>query len=275
MAGHEERFRRLRLAIEGQKVEPVSSGESGSLNYKSMDLGTAAIAKPSQATLSTFTAFLNDQLQVGHCSRRGPRGVACEPLAPGMHGTYNCAPVAGVLRDACRRGDGPESEHRRACVTWLANEAGLGREFRHRGEVWAPGPRVKDEKGQAPHDGYRDVWTAMLSGEKVQKRGAYWEEPQALAVKTLRELLTLKAAGSCKPLTEDELHLLHTAPMPRLYLPINKAGTDGGGYFAWIEDTEAARTAMGRDACNWVLVPESGTPTWGYDWAPHPGSEAA
>jgi hypothetical protein len=281
MAGHEERIRRLILAIDGVFVEPVKSKSAGPINYFAMDTGTRAIASPTLTNLKSFEDFLLRQERDGHLSRKGPKAVACEAGSPGAHWTFNAAPVAGVLLEACKRGDAPGHGLRSACVRWLGNEAGLNRKYRFRGEVWFPCPRVKNEKttrnnpkGQPPWDGYRDVATDLLSGVKVRRPDDYWQHPQAIAVRTIKALLELKAENGVVPLAEAELEIIQTSGEPKLYMPIQKQPTQDGGYLAWIEETPEARACMGRDCCNWVLVGPGGA-TWGVDWEPLPEIKAA
>jgi hypothetical protein len=265
MAGHRERFRRLAAAIRGERVEPVKSKTKGPINYELMDRATAAIVDPTQQNLDRFELLLRAQEEVGHLSRRAPDYVS-EQGSPGMHWTYNCASVAGVVFSRVEEDDKPWTGCRGAGVRWLANEAGLNREYRYNGEVWLPASRVKDEKEQAGHDGYRDIWTALASGEKVKKPEKYWSDPQALAVRVMRDLLPR--------LTSDERELIRTAGVPKLLLAINKVELPGGGFLAYFEDNEFNRKILGKDACNWVLIGPGGGEC-GLDWEPLPEVEVA
>ena len=270
MAFHEVLFPRLAAAIREKPVRPLGN-VGGSVNYRLMATGTACIADPKPAHQEAFVDLLDEQEQEGHLTLRGPRGVACEQGAPGMHWVFNCASIVGVLKWAILRG---QDRVRKACVRWIANEAGLDRHFRFQGRVYLPCPRVKDEKGQAPTEGYRDVFLALVLGENVRKEDAYWLHPQALAVSTLREILHMKPSRGVKPLTVAELRQIRQAPVPKLYLPILKTDLPRGGYLAVIEDTPEARKAMGKDTCNWVRCSPEGI-SWGVDWKNPPILEVA
>lgn len=264
MAGHKERFRRLQLAIQGEMVEPVKSKSKGPINYWLMDLATSAISRRKSSDFDAFEAALEHQIEIGHLSRKMPDYVS-ECGSPGMHWSYNTSSVVGLALCLVKI-KGPKSL-RAAGVRWIANEAGFNREYRFNGEVWVCAPRVKDSadtktgKDQVGHDGYRDVFTSICSGEIVQKPGRYWSDPQALAVKTMKELWGL--------LTADERYSIRTAGMPHTLLEIKKIEIESGGFLAYFEDNPFNHKVLGQDGCNWVMVtPQGGV--CGLDWEPLP-----
>jgi hypothetical protein len=254
VALHEQLFPRLIAAIRGDSSVRAIGSVQGSVNYRMMDRATSAIVSPTPANISSFSSLLLEQELTGHLSLSGPNGVAVEQGAPGMHWTYNAASVTGVflrvpaLRDICAR--------------WMRNEVALNLAFRWEGETVLPAPRVKDEKGQGPRDGYRDVWTALAAGEvsRELKRGEkFYRADQAIACWAMREAWRVGLMGQ---------GVVGTT-VPKLYLPILRRELDGGGFLAWIEDTPNARKAMGKDGCNWVRCAPAEV-TWGVDWAPLP-----
>ena len=252
MAGHEARLRRMVAAIHGEESKPVGDGKGGSVNYRLMDRLTGYITG-TRGARSASLEILSEMQRVGHLSLDGPNGVATEAGSPAAHWAFNQMAVLGGLKWALRRGD---SEIVIATTTFVADEIGLDLEHRYGGRVCLPAPRVKDEKHEAPLDGYRDVAVALVLGERVKKNSRYWEEPLATAVATLRELL-----GKHKGLRDT----LREAQMPKLYLPIIKTQLEDGGFRAEIEDTPEARKAMGRDGCHVVEIGPQGA-RWKVDW---------
>lgn len=261
MASHTALFRRLAAAIKGEKPDPLGI-PGGSVNYRMMDRATACIAKGAQ---TAFSDLLAEQEQEGHLTLRGPKGVACEQGSPAMHWSYNCASVAGVLNWAISE---EQDQMRKDCVLWFAHEAGLDRHYRFKdGRVYMPAPRIKNEKGQGPVDGYRDVFLALALGENVNKPSKYWDQREALAVKTFRDVLP--------KLTAAERQQIQNAPKPKLYLPIEKTDLPDGGYLLELPDSQDIRKALGKDVCHWVHCPSEGQVTWRYDWKDPIGQETA
>lgn len=266
---HEVLFPRLVGAIRGESVEPVELS-GGTVNYKLMDAATAWIAAPSPKSERRMLDLLHEMRRIGHLSLEGPKGVACEQGAPAAHWTFNVGSVAGVLKWAHARGHVPLFA---AALDFMRDEAWLDLAHTYNGRCILPAPRVKDEKGQGPLDGYRDVFVALVLGDRVKKSARYWSQPGAIAVATVREVDWV---------TGGELFReLRKASMPRLYLPIRREhlqrerideGTltiDAAGFRSWIERTPEAERAMGRDGCNWVSAGPDGL-AWGYDWEAPP-----
>jgi hypothetical protein len=261
MALHEQLLPNLTGAIRGTKGAHVVGVDGGSVNYRLMDAFTAWILDPSPENERRVLELLAEQKREGHLCLRGPKGAAAEAGAPGMHWTMNAASVAGGLLHAIKRGNREVEE---ACTGWIVDEAGFCRALRWKGEVWAPAPRVKEERRQKPHDGYRDVFAALVLGERVKKGTRYWQEDQAIGVATVREVLKLRPSI---------VSLCKTAEMPRLHFPIHKHDLAGGGFVAWIDRTEEAAHAL--DMCDWVRCAPEGI-RFGFRFKePVPGSVAA
>jgi len=244
---------------------PLGEGRHGSVNYWMMNSFTVwrndPSAKAEKALLDTYAEFR----RVGHLSMEAKGGVATEQGIPGAHWYFNLAPALGTFRFATieKRVDLED-----AALAFLLDEVGLNRAFTYNGWVVMPSPRIKDEKHMTPHDGYRDVFTALALGKKAKKSEAYWKDDQSAAVRTM------------KLIVEEGLWPVSTAQrakVPKLYLPIMKSDLPGGGYLAQIEDTPEARKAIARDACNWVrmgprILFKEGE-AYGYDWSEPPVSE--
>lgn len=257
MALHENLFPLLVAAIHGEKVKPLGI-EGGSVNYRLMDDGTAWIVDPSPENKERFLGHLRNMRETGHLSIRGHAfGVACEQGSPGMHWTFNVGSVLGVLKWALIRED---AQMIIACVGFLDDELGLDEAHLWRNRIILPAPRVKNEKGQRPIDGNRDLFVRMVNGYKPRKRAKFWAEPQNIVAATLREILR----------SEPQLFAPPHA-YPKLHLPILKTELPGGGFIAWIEKTPEAEHAMGRDGCNWVRCAPDGV-TYGFDWSEPPTS---
>lgn len=270
MASHTALYRKLRGAVRGEKVQPLRLA-GGTLNYKKMDKATIVIVDGTNEAQADFMRLLHEQERIGHLTLEGPNGVACETGAPGMHWTFNAASVMAVLLWAIENKKGLLRD---ACVRWLANEFGLDRAYRFGQQVAFPCPRVKDddpnkdeEDDMAPLDGYRDVALALALGENPRKPEHYWQSEQALAVDLMRRL-------QGKLSTEEKLYIAR-APVPKLYMPIERQNLPEGGALLKIADTPQARRAMGQDCCNWVAVvrilgSSKFKITWGTDWEPAP-----
>ena len=262
MASHSVLFPKLVAAIRGEKVRP-SEIKGGSLNYRSMVKATKLLVSWTPANHAEFVAHLNNMLSTGHMSLSGEHGVACEQGSPGMHWTFNTAPVIGVYRECHRRND---IELGSLCEEVILNEIGLDRAFRFGKKVVMPAPRIKggpeERKLQMqPFDGYRDVFLALALGETVKRPARYWAEDQAIAVAVMRDLVKSEIWDD-----EKQAEARRTL-MPPLYLPTLSRPLPDDGFVAWIEDTEEARRAMGKDACHWVRCAGKNDITWGYDFA--------
>ena len=258
MATHKELLPRLVGAARGEKVTPLRI-EGGSVNYRLMDDGTTWIMEPTEANERIFLGYLQEMKEVGHLTLVGPKGVACEQGAPAAHWTFNVGSVVAVCKFAIER---KRVKLRAACEDFLIDEVGLNKPFRINKVIALCCPRAKDEKKEAPIDGYRNVFTSLALGERVTKSLHYWQEPLAVAVSTFREILP--------KLGLDFVTRARTAEMPRLYLPIRRVSLQDGGFLAYIEQTPAAEAAMGSDGCNWVKSLADGTITYGYDWSTPP-----
>lgn len=274
MGTHVKLWLLLVQAIAGMKVTPFDPG-GGSPNYKLMFAFTAWIVDPSPANLRRCLELLANMKRTGHLSLRGPGGVATETGSPGAHWKFNITPVLGGLKwatSSSKRHQSPELVE--ACLSFLEDEIGLDLHFRYGGVVAMCCPRLvageddsRDEE-QVPVDGYRNVTVALALGEPVKKPPKYWAKTDATGVATMRELMVRHPEWKKR---------FASAQVPHLYLPIEREPTRSGGYVAWIEDTAAARAAMGRDACHWVSNGPEGV-LYRIDFQPktlHAGQEAA
>lgn len=260
MAWHDALFPALVTAIRTGKGKSYEL-QGGTINYRLMEAFTAwivdpRIVDPRTANQRRCLDLLSEMDESGHLAL----GAGTEAGAPGMHWTFSVGAVVGGLKWALIRKDQALIV---ACRQFLEHEIGLDRHFRFRGRVVLPAPRVKDEKRQAPVDGYRDVFVKIALGEPVKKPASYYAEDQAIAVATLREILSTKADPATR---ESWRNRFAHAPVPKLLLPIRRVELEGGGYEAWIEDTPEARRVLGRDACHRVRNGPEGI-TYQVDWA--------
>lgn len=247
MALHRELWKRFKAATRGEKVQAL--GVNGSVNYRHMDRATAALVDPSPANLAAFVELLHRQEVIGHLSLEGPHGVACEQGAPGMHWSFNEAPVLGVLRLADER---HLDELAEACMRHLVNEVGLDTAYRFNGTTVVPCPRVKDEKNEAPIDGYRDKMVALAIGEAV-RAGKWLSDDDAMAPRLMAEMIGKH---------HDRVARFRAAKVPLLYIPIERVDLEGGGYSARLVDSAAARKSLGKDACHRVRIGPGGVAWW-------------
>lgn len=276
---------------------------SGSLNYRAMSWGSwcilairdrlptvdgndKSLTRVANSTyIDRFQQFLDEQESIGHCTLSGPKGVACEQGSPGMHHTFTVVSVVGVLQE-CLRYDypnGPYDKLINSCVRWLGHQARFNDHYRVGTLVAMPCPRVKDEKSQAPIDGYRDIMTSLIIDSTIDKSTSklilpsfvtrrssnFWRQTQSIGVRVLRDILMQHP---------DLLHDMRAVNDPKLYLPIERRPlADGSGFIAWIEKTQSNTTIMGKDVCNWVINRgRSGNDPqveYGLDWKALPNVE--
>jgi hypothetical protein len=256
MAGHRERWIRVKAAAQGAKVVPVGDGNGGSVNYRIMDLCTAYLVDPSPENMRRLLDFLRRLRKDGHLTLTGPNGVATEAGSPGMHWSFNIAPLLAALRKALEM---HHDELVAALLAVITDEVGLDNGYRFNGMTAVPCPRVKDEKDEGPIDGYRDRVVAIAIGEKP--KGNKWlSDPDALAVRLMAELTDRHPEWRT---------LFRAARVPKLYVPIERVELEGGGYSARLVDSADARKALGRDACHRVRVTPQGIEWWD-DWVDGP-----
>jgi len=256
MAGHIERYRQLVAAIWGLAAFAVGNGSGGSLNFKLMDLVTLWILTAQEAYAQRILELLAEMKAIGHMTIQGPNKVASEQGSPGAHWYFNWTSILGCLKWARKRRHLALTS---ACEEAVYDEVALCREYSYGGVTALCGPRIKDEIEQDGGDGYRDVFLALGLGQPIRKPKKYWNHQQAAAVRLMR---TLCQEGVIRP------EVARRWPLPKLYIPLHRIDLSEG-FFVYIEDTPEARQAMGKDACNWVLL-RNGEVTEGYDWAPFP-----
>lgn len=252
MAGHRERWIRVKAAAQGARVVPVGDGNGGSVNYRIMDLATAYLVDTSPENMRRLLDLCYRLRKVGHLTLTGPNGVATEAGSPGMHWSFNLAPLLAALRAALEL---HHDELAAALLAIVTDEVGLDLAYRFNGMSVVPCPRVKDEKAEAPIDGYRDRVVALAVGENP--KGNKWlGDPDALAVRLMAELVSRHPEWRAK---------FRAAGVPKLYVPIERVDLEGGGYSARLVDSADARKALGRDACHRVRVTPAGI-EWFTDW---------
>lgn len=259
---------RLNRAVAGEKVEPVEGG-GGPVNKKLMKAAIRLLVDWTLENRKRFLELIEPMAEIGHLTI----GKATEAGAPGAHWTFNLAAILAVY-NACWVSDGAqpaaftpkELRLAGACEDVLLAECGLDRHFRFGKRVVLCCPRGKDEIEQPPYDGYRDTFLALAMGEKVKKQAKYWQDPLALAVRLMKELVD-------RGIWDSRLQAeARDAPMPKLAVPILRTSIENG-WEARLEDTPASRIAVGRDGLTAVRVVEQPWPgkiTWAYDWGPLP-----
>jgi len=267
----------LNRASRGEKVQPVSP-EDGPVNKKLMRAAINLLVDWSPANRKRFLDLVEPMAEIGHMTV----GKACEQGAPGMHGSYSMGAILAVRR-GCEGRDDPEMEL--ACEDVLLAEAGLNRHFRFKvpdSTRWAaerpswsvadpvvlPCPRAKDEdkRGEPmpPYDGYRDVVTALMLGEKVKRPAKYYRDDMAIAVRIMKDLVD-------RGIWDSRLQAeARDAPLPMLRVTIFRREIPDG-WIAWIEDTSFNRQAL-IDPLTWVRCSRADGISWGYDFAEVPSA---
>lgn len=271
MALHEILWPRLLNAVRGRKIVPNKSLDevSGPVNYRGMGRGAALLGAwasnggnagfDTQQARARFLGFLQEQRRVGHLALEGPMGIANEQGCPDPHWKFEALPVVAVWREALRHRDTSMAAE---CAYWWASETYLSALFNFNGITLMPGGRVKDEKAQGLSEP-RDVALAVAYGvaPPPPHRGAkWWNSDDGITASILAEIL--REHPELRPPLID-------AAEPKLALPIKRVALPGGGYIAWIEDTDAARKQLGKDALSWVRNDADGH-VLGYDWSELP-----
>lgn len=244
---HKVLLERLNRAIAGEKIGPYELPENMgiSVNFKLMHSFSLWISDPSEENMRLCLNYIVPMKKYGH--------LIGEAGSPGMHWSFNIGAVAGGLLYALKRAN---SIMQIECGAFLRNEYGLDRNFRWKGHTILPCPRVMDQKGEAPVDGYRDVFVDMIQGRVVNKPKKYWDQYESAAVRTIRDILVI----------DPDMKLdFSGASVPMLMLPIIKKDLPDGGYEAHIEDTPKAREVMGHDACHRVICSNERV-AYGVDW---------
>lgn len=285
MAWHDVLYPNVVKAIAGDfNFKPTGFVEN-TINYGMMSSVATCLHSPTIDNIDRYLDILTEMRREGHLARRGPKGVGTEAGAPAMHWTFNIGPPAGMTLRAMEEEELELSKRvikkpipKRSMViteglNFLCNEYQLDKRhtYIYRDEkrkltltTALPCPRAKDEKDQKPYgDKYRDISVALLSGKRVRKSVKYWNEPQSLAIRCIRDLLALKPSL---------LGMFREAGYPKLAMEIHKQDIGhNGDYIAYIEDTPENRRMMGRDCCNWVRCVDKKI-TFGYDWSEVPTS---
>jgi hypothetical protein len=273
MAMHEILFPRFLQSLTGKALVGGVYGGGGSRNYKLMGYGADYLSNPRlMSSRERFLDILHNDKTIGHgTDANNVQGIACEQGSPGAHFTFTYAPILAAYNKATAIGDHEMSS---LCANVLYAEVALCREFSLKGRVCMPGARFKDDaQPKTPGlqsqglDAYRDMFVAMALGGSVPKKpDRFWNDPQSVCVKLARDTFY-------SPKLWDVVRALRE-PLPKLYLPINRRDIDGGGYLAWIDKTDSAVKAMGKDGCNWALARsfnwKIGEYKFGYDWEPMP-----
>lgn len=292
MALHSNLFPRLVDAIRHVPGTKPLDIEGGSLNYVFMEKFTRYILIPNIENMHACLDLLNNMFSIGHGSLQSIRsdgrdGIRCEQASPGMHWVFTVASVLGGWLETVKNNQS-HKELAAACRQFCYNELDLDTKFLFHGQAVIPAPRVKggpifgkpNEKQMWPVDGYRDMFVKLALGTKVKKPAAYWNSDQSIAVSCMRELIRLKIWTEADTVRAK---VAFDMPLPRLYLPIHRRllhsdGSDAG-YIAWIDKTDEAVRAMGKDGCDWVRCVNDGSRmpgakgrgvvgvTFGYDWS--------